>query len=516
MTSNSQKMYKKTFISLITLLAFAMGSYALGATSSTTDPLGSTTNAPDRYVLEFDDKNPSQISIKAHITLQDSLLKMSGNGSMAHRWPHYVRELEIYSKDGTQLKIEKRDSTAWKVDDDLKGQQITMQYKLLIEHEKVQWPSGIDGIAFVRDWGVMASGRSLFIVNGDSKTNIEVLIKKPAHWKVSTPWKSAAGPVQVHIVPTQIQLLESLIFAGTHEEVEIVRDTFKLKFVLGGESIAKKKEEYVTAANNILDYYIELMGGIPKPEAGNELSSVLVMINQSNTVDGEVIGNSISLLLNPDTNPQEQLLGWFIFAHEFFHLWNGKSLRFNDTNSDWFKEGISNYYTMKALYNAKLVDETGITTVLNQLFYQRYINDPGLGHLAPADAASGFDKANHWGLVYGGGLFTGICMDMQIRHNTNNARSLDDLMRHFYTKTAGTDTLIRNQDIVDQVEDLSHADFTEFINTYIQGTAQVPLDKYLKYAGIQVSTVNQQLQLTHAAVKNKLQQELWLGFLGLN
>ncbi|PSK83642.1 putative metalloprotease with PDZ domain [Prolixibacter denitrificans] len=473
-------------------------------------------NSPDQYRLEFSETTPKLVKIEAQITLKDSLLKMSDNGPMPYRWPQYIHDLCAYVKNGKQLKLHKRDSTAWIVNNVHKGQEIIIRYHVLIDHEKQNWPGGIDGVAFVRDWGITASGRSLFIINGDVKTDIEVLFKKPDDWEISTPWESVDPENTTYMVANQTQLLESFIVAGTQQEVKIARDEFNLNFVLGGDTIAKNKEHYVDAANKILDYYINLMGGLPKNSSGGKLSNVLVVINQSKEMDGEVIGDNISLFLNPEAAPQEQIISWFLFAHEFFHLWNGKSIRFKDTRTDWFKEGITNYYTLKALYNAKLVNEEAIKGVLNQLFYKRYINDKGLGKIAPADAASGFDKDNHWGLVYGGGLFAGICIDMQIRHNTENAHSLDNLMQFFYKETAGTDTLIGNQDILNQANLLAHTDFTGFMNAYINGTDEVPLNKYLEFAGIQASTNNKQLRLIHELGKTDLQQKLWRGFLGLN
>ena len=197
-----------------------------------------------------------------------------------------------------------------------------------------------------------------------------------------------------------------------------------------------------------MDYYIGLMGGIPKPRPGMELKQSLVLISQSENIDGEVIGNHLSMFMNPAGDPMDKMVGWFMFAHEFFHLWNGKTLRFASTTTDWFKEGVSNYYTIKALNQTGFVNEDIVLAMLSNLFYQRYVNDPGYGTLSPSRAASGFDKDNHWGLVYGGGLFAGIAMDMEIRHLTDNGYSLDDLMRDFYREYGGTEQLIGEEDIV--------------------------------------------------------------------
>ncbi len=469
----------------------------------------------DQYLIEFDASNPKLVKVEAQITLTDSLLYMSKYGPIPKRWPKYINNLSVLNNDGKQIDVEYRDSTIWVVKNIENGNKIKLQYDVLIEHENDKWPGGVDGVAFVRDWGVMASGRSLFVMNGD-KTNIKVKFIKPKEWKVSTPWKKNNTEAETYTVPNLLQLQESLLFAGTHTEVNLIRNTFNLKFVLGGDSILKNKNEYTKRAGAILDYYIKTMGGIPKPEPGDDLSQVIVIINPSDQIDGEVIGNHISLFLNPKADMQGQVIGWFLFAHEFFHLWNGKTLRFKSVKSDWFKEGISNYYTLKALNNTGFINEQATKMVLNNLFYTRYINDSGYQKLAPANAASGFDKDNHWGLIYGGGLFAGICMDMEIRHNSKNSKSLDHIMRYFYNEFGGSENTITNDDILKQVNHFSNTNFTDFMNSYIKGIEAVPLANFIKHAGIKVDTKNGQLTLTHIESKSKLQKLLWSGFLGEN
>jgi len=471
----------------------------------------------DKYLVYLDASNPGLIRVEAELHMQDERLFMSEDGPVPERWPDYVHAMEINTASGKPVPFTFNESGDWTVQERPEpGQKLLVRYTLKVEHEKEQWPGGIDGVAFVRPWGVMVSGRALFICNGSDRGRIEVSFKKPATWKISTPWQEAEGQSDTFMVPNALQLRESLLFAGTHEDVEIVRDGFTLKFVLGGNAIMANKEKYTEMAGAVMDYYISIMGGLPKPLPGNEFSKVLVMINPSENMDGEVIGNHISLFLNPEGEMQNQVIGWFLFAHEFFHLWNGKTLSFEGTRSDWFKEGVTNYYTLKALYQVGFIDEDVIGMVLNSLFYNRYINDPGFGKLAPSDAASGFDKDNHWGIVYGGGLFAGICMDMEIRNNTANENSLDQLMRHFYEQYGGTDKQISNMDILDTANSLGETDLSPLMDSCILGPEFAPLEQYLPFAGVQVDTVNGQLRLSHLEDKSELQKKIWDGFLGNN
>ncbi|MBK9156505.1 MAG: hypothetical protein IPM25_20260 [Chloracidobacterium sp.] len=56
-------------------------------------------------------------------------------------------------------------------------------------------------------------------------------------------------------------------------------------------------------------------------------------------------------------------------------------------------------------------------------------------------------KHKHWGLICGGGMFAGLCIDTEIRRASANERSLDDLMRSFYSRYSGSDRTYVTDDL---------------------------------------------------------------------
>lgn len=466
----------------------------------------------DSYKILFDGEM-KKIRVEAGITLEDLILTMGPYGPMPERWDDYIEILDVRTTAGDQVFV-KKEGDQWILEGVRPGERIQLVYEMALTHEEIEWPGGIDGVAYVRDWGVVTSGRALFLMNGADKKDISVSVRHPEGLLISTPWTLEDPDNKTYRVSNFTQLQESFIVAGTHQEILLERGDFLLKFVLGGEGIKKKQEHFRKNAAGVMDYYIELMGGIPQPAPGLEFGLTLVIIAESGQQDGEVIGNHLSMFMNPEGDPMQQVISWFMFSHEFFHLWNGKTLRFADASTDWFKEGFSNYYTIKSLYQMGLVGEAGIFGVLDGLFYQRYINDPGFGTLAPADAASGFDKDKHWGLIYGGGLFASIALDLEIRHHTHNQKSLDDLMRGLYSKFGGSNQGIRKADILEGLHALSGIDFSEFMERHLYGTEQIPLPRYLDRAGILADTDGEHLQLSHKKEKSHLEKDIWVGFLG--
>ena len=174
-----------------------------------------------------------------------------------------------------------------------------------------------------------------------------------------------------------------------------------------------------------------------------------------------------------------------IFVHEFFHLWNGKSFAPEGNDAEWFKEGFSNLYTLKALRHTGFLDDEGFIGLLNDFFYQRYINDDGVGTLSMTD---GDLKHDHWGLVYAGGMFVAIAQDIATRAASNNRRSLDDLMRHMFQEY--TDAGYDSADIRHALSDLNGADQSAFFDRYIIGTDAIPVSEYLALAGIDTTHDN--------------------------
>ncbi|MGI9547181.1 MAG: hypothetical protein ACR2MM_08095, partial [Flavobacteriaceae bacterium] len=303
----------------------------------------------------------------------------------------------------------------------------------------------------------------------------------------------------------------SMIFAGTHEEISFRREEFELVFALGGEEVLSEKESYKEMASGVLDYYIQLMGGIPNPPPDDPLTKAVVIINSGTVTDGEVIGSNISMLVEKDGDPMSKMISKFVFAHEFFHLWNGKSFRPVDESMEWFKEGFSNYYTLKALHKVGFIDENAFLDVLNNLFFQRYHTDEGVGVLS---MTRGKEKHDHWGLIYGGGLFVAMAQDMIIRKATANKKSIDHLMKALFQKYGGTPNTYDLDELAEAFSDLSGLDQTEFMNTYVKGTTRIPIDKYLSMAGLLASIEEGQLKISKKESGSALEKNMTKGLFG--
>ena len=206
--------------------------------------------------------------------------------------------------------------------------------------------------------------------------------------------------------------------------------------------------------------------------------------------------------LNRNRNVYINLLHFI--AHEFFHLYNVKTIRPIElgpfdydrevfTSGLWISEGFTSYYEVLLLRRA------GITTPDEALKKQ---NDPirsienAEGRLHMSLRQSSYDiwlnffsrsaNGNTRISYYDKGQTLGLLTDLAIRQMTDNAKSLDDVMRSLYydyhiAKGRG----FTEAEYWSVCASIAGQPLTE-IRDYVDTTKEIDYVKYLGYAGIDI------------------------------
>ena len=460
------------------VLTLFVASFALAA-----NELDDTSN----YKITIPQDNHQIAIVTASLRPIDKTFYMfRGANQLPKRWSTFVSNFQIIGEDNQLIPFTSMEDGSWQLSTLPQGR-VTFSYQINLEHEKHSWSGGVDGAAYSRDWGVFYTARSLFIVNGEERENINVEFDLPERWQVTTPWQRPGNETQRFIVPDYDNLSTSILFAGTHKQVSIKQGQFELLLALGGEEILAQEKVFTDMAQGVLQYYTDLMGGIPRLQTQDATIKSMVVINPSEKTDGEALGNNISILLEPDGDQMSQVIARFIFAHEFFHMWNGKSFTPQANDTEWFKEGFTNYYTLKALHHIGYLNDESFLELLANFFYQKYDSDDGVGNLS---MINGELKHDHWGLIYSGGMFVAIAQDMQIRSASNNEKSLDEMMRFMFDNYTGSSYNIG--DVERALNTLNNDSQEDFFNRYIVGTERIPLSQYLELANIETIQNNGQ------------------------
>lgn len=188
-------------------------------------------------------------------------------------------------------------------------------------------------------------------------------------------------------------------------------------------------------------------------------------------------------------------------VHEYFHLWNVKRIRPAEMwpydysrvapgPSIWVSEGFTFYYQELLGYRAGL---TGVTeaSLLRRLAggMTQLEGSTERHHLSPSGASI------TWALQYGGsnpdpslsGELLAALLDLSILHDTQGRRRLDDVMRSLYTDRYLKGRGFTPDDFVRIVSATAGRDYSAFFRNYVTGTADLPFDSVLAFAGYKLT-----------------------------
>jgi predicted metalloprotease with PDZ domain len=190
-------------------------------------------------------------------------------------------------------------------------------------------------------------------------------------------------------------------------------------------------------------------------------------------------------------------------SHEYFHLWNVKRIRPErlqqadlsrevHTELLWAFEGFTSYYDDLALVRSGCIPAASYLELLAQGI-TRIMR--GTGRTRQSVAESSFDAwtkfykqdenaPNAIVSYYSKGALVALGLDMALRDATDDAVTLDDLMRALWRRHGQPDIGVPEDGIETLACELAGRDLSEFFARYVHGTDELPLQDWLASAGI--------------------------------
>lgn len=184
-----------------------------------------------------------------------------------------------------------------------------------------------------------------------------------------------------------------------------------------------------------------------------------------------------------------------LFAHEIFHSWNVKRLRPAEmwpyqyshpqpTPWLWVSEGITDYYADLAEVRGGVVDDHGFYSATGEKINE-VMNAPPVS-LEDASLNTWIHPVDGTEYIYyPKGSLAGFILDVLIRDASNNAHSLDDVMRTLYQSAYKHGRGFNGADWWGAVSAAANGkSFASFSARYIDGREPFPWDSILPLAGL--------------------------------
>jgi len=196
----------------------------------------------------------------------------------------------------------------------------------------------------------------------------------------------------------------------------------------------------------------------------------------------------------------------YFIAHEYFHLYNVKTIRPIElgpfdydrevfTSGLWISEGFTSYYEAVLLKRAGIVTPEEMLQKHNNPI-RSIENAEGKTHMSLRQSSydiwlNFFNRSANGNTrisYYTKGQILGLLTDLAIRQMTSNVKSLDDVMRSLYydfhiAKGRG----FTEEEYWSVCADAAGQPLTE-IREYVDTTKEIDYVKYLGYAGIDIDT----------------------------
>jgi predicted metalloprotease with PDZ domain len=197
-------------------------------------------------------------------------------------------------------------------------------------------------------------------------------------------------------------------------------------------------------------------------------------------------------------------LSWLSFiAHEYFHSYNVKRIRplalgpfdydtENVTDLLWVSEGLSVYYQDLLLVRAGLMTEQQYLDKMKNAIAS-FENAPGHHYQSATDSSrttwgtSGVGNDRNTTIsYYNNGAMLGAMLDLKIRYQTSNRRSLDDVMRTLYNRFyKDKQRGFTSEEFREVCESIAGGPLEEVFG-YASTTKDVDYAKYFAQAGLEV------------------------------
>jgi len=420
----------------------------------------------------------------------------------------HITKISAKTKNQNIVDVTVIDKSTWQFESN--GESVTVTYQVYA------WDLSVRGAHFDETHGFF-NGTSVFLcVDNHREQACSVEIKandftNAHHWKVATGMpknkvnKSGFGLYQADDYDT---LIDYPVEMGTYTEVEFEACGVPHKMVLTG--LFEFDEERLKAdLIKICEYEINLFGG--KAPMDDYLFQVMVTGSDYGGLEHR---NSTALMCSRDDLPfkgmKENTEGYLQFlelcSHEYFHTWNVKRIQpavyqtseLKEpvyTNQLWWFEGITSYYDGLILLRAGLIDQETYLKILAQQMTRVY-RMPGRFNQSVAESSwltwtkfyqQDENAPNAIISYYSKGSLIALGLDLLIRQQTQNSKSLDDVLLHLWTHFGSKGIGLKEFEIETICTEVSGLDLTDFFNAYLYGTEDLPLKELFKDSNIEFS-----------------------------
>ncbi|HEY2856240.1 MAG TPA: PDZ domain-containing protein [Gemmatimonadaceae bacterium] len=444
------------------------------------------------YTVTLDSTRHDVIHVRLHLERVPASLRLAmkvHHEYDARAWRFLDSMTMRGTADDLSARVVRLDSTLWQVT--LPGGHGEVEYAIRL-------PAASEGLRLawqcvVRDDGALLNPPDVFLYLPDfasAPTTIELHV--PRSWSVTTSLARENTPNKLH-APNAAAMLDAPILLGaTHAwAFHLANSDFRVAYWALPLATPFDTTRFVDGLRRLAQQATALFGQLRSPAFDFLLEDGATdALEHSASVTVGV--PSVELARTSHARLPE-------IAHEFFHSWNLVAIHPDHygelsykppspTSGLWLGEGVTLHYADVLIRRAGLADNDSKTRAEHLVtLLERYYGAAWFNHVSPESASLAFGQnaltnPNATGSYYLQGELLGEALDAAIRDSTHEARTLDDLMRVLYVRSADGRGYT-SRELVTLADSLCGCRLDALFATSVAGAAPIDLGPTVKRLG---------------------------------
>ena len=428
-------------------------------------------------------------------TLYLSLPAWSPGAYEIQNYARYVRGFSATNAAGETLFWDRFDKDTWRVVTG-KSPRVTAQFDFFGD------TIDLSLARLTGDFGQFLGTNLFLFAEGQLARPAEVRFRVPAGWQVTTALPTTAT-TGVYRAADYHELADAMTFVGRYnlDSLQVDGKWIRLALWPAADYTPAVASNLRGAIGKMAQVQNRLMGGAPY-----DVYTVFFNVIHERVDFGGGLEHATSqydiMPAGPDFADANGQLGSFIrplLSHEFFHLWNVKRIRPAEmwpydyhaeqfTPLLWWSEGVTDYYADITNLRAGLWSNEQFVQNVNDNM-QQVEGAPEPWSAEDGSVATWINEVyvNSSQLYYPKGSLLGMLLDISIRDATDNAHSLDEVMRALYTQYYRQAKGFTTADLLAELRKAGMPSVDAFYQRYINGRDSLPYGTIFAKAGINVT-----------------------------
>jgi predicted metalloprotease with PDZ domain len=356
-----------------------------------------------------------------------------------------------------------------------------------------------EGLDITAEHLFLNAGLCIPYVDGHKEEAYDLALHVPPGWTVVTELAEVERNPPTYRAQSYDELVDSPVDCGTPVVLTITPKGVMHRLVLCGVGGNYEAHRLEADVGKIVEATARLFGGLPMPR-------YTFFYHLTDQRGGGLEHRRGTAIVVPRTafRPESDYQRFLdLSSHEYFHLFNVKRIRpkvlgpFDYTKEVytkhlWVMEGTTDYYTTLIVRRAGIRPPSKyLEGVADQI--RRYLETPGrlVRSLEEASLTAWIDlyqpyeeTVNQSISYYLKGSLVSLCLDLEVRHRTENRSSLDDIMRHLWSEYGARDVGFGEDELRPIAERVTGLDLAEFFRKYVSGTEEIDFDGFARHAGL--------------------------------